>query len=69
MCRFRRPSGRYRINLITPISDNFSQQRLDPEKQFQSFAFGIVSSFLSSEQSNVHLSALISCYSSNMLMI
>ena len=46
------PSGRYRINLISPISDNFSQQRLDPEKQFQSFAFGIVSSFLSSDQSN-----------------
>ena len=41
-----------RIDLITPISDNFSQQRLDPEKQFQSFAFGIVRSFLSSERSS-----------------
>jgi hypothetical protein len=30
------------INLIDPLSDNFSQQRLDPEKQFQTFAYGIV---------------------------
>jgi len=41
-----------RINLITLISDSFSQQRLNPEKQFQSFAFGIVSFFLSSEPSS-----------------
>ncbi len=34
-----------RINLIHPSSDNFSQQRLDPEKQFESFAYGIVSYF------------------------
>jgi hypothetical protein len=36
-----------RINLIHPTSDNFSQQRLVPEKQFESFAYGIVSYFLS----------------------
>ena len=34
-----------RINLIHPSSDNFSQQRLDPEKEFESFAYGIVSYF------------------------
>jgi hypothetical protein len=28
--------------------DNFSQQRLDPEKQFESFAYGIASYSLSS---------------------
>jgi len=37
------------INLIHPPSDNFSQQRLDPEKQFENFAYGIVSLFSSSE--------------------
>ena len=31
------------INLINPLSDNFSQQRLDLDKQFQTFAYGIVS--------------------------
>ena len=36
-----------RINLIHPPSDNFSQQRLVPEKEFESFAYGIVSHFLS----------------------
>ena len=56
-----------RINLITPISDNFTQQRLDPEKQFQSFAFGIVSSCLPI-QSPI-LFTRISCYSSDMSMI
>jgi hypothetical protein len=30
------------VNLII---DNFAQQKLDPEKQFQSFAFGIVGYF------------------------
>ena len=33
------------VNLIKPLSDNFHQQRLDPEKQFESFAYGIVSHF------------------------
>jgi hypothetical protein len=33
------------INLINPLSDNFSQQRLDLDKQFQAFAYGIVSPF------------------------
>jgi hypothetical protein len=28
--------------MLTCFVDNFSQQRLDPEKQFQSFSFGIV---------------------------
>jgi len=36
-----------RINLIHPSSDNISQQRLVPEKEFESFAYGIVSHFLS----------------------
>jgi len=35
-------------NLINLLTDNFLQQRLDPEKQFQSFAHGIVSRLSSS---------------------
>jgi hypothetical protein len=34
-----------RINLIHPSSDNFSQRRLDPEKEFESFSYGIVGHF------------------------
>jgi len=33
------------VNVIDPLSDNFSQQRLDLDKQFQTFAYGIVSPF------------------------
>jgi hypothetical protein len=34
-----------RTNLMDLLLDNFSQQRLDPEKLFQTFAYGIVSRF------------------------
>jgi len=53
-------------NLIDPLSDNFSQQRLDPEKQFQTFAYGIVSRF-----SPLGRSCLLTRHfcSSNMFMI
>jgi hypothetical protein len=37
-------TARY-LSLINPLSDIFSQQRLDPEKQFQTFTYGIVSYF------------------------
>jgi len=33
------------VNLIKPLSGNFRQQRLDLEKQFEGFAYGIVSHF------------------------
>jgi hypothetical protein len=51
-----------RINLIHPSSDNFSQQRLDPEKEFESFAYGIVNHFLSPKRL-CHLTCFT--YSSN----
>jgi hypothetical protein len=33
------------VNLLDQTTGNFRQQKLDPEKQFDSFAYGIVSSF------------------------
>jgi len=40
-------SATFDTHMIDPLIDNFSQQRLDPEKQFQSFAHGIVGCFAS----------------------
>jgi hypothetical protein len=59
-------SAAYHTNLTDPRSDNFSQQRLDPQKQFQTFAYGIVSRF-----SPLCRSCFLTrfFYSSNMFMI
>jgi hypothetical protein len=59
-------SAAYHTNLTDPRSDIFSQQRLDPQKQFQTFAYGIVS-----HVSSIGGSYLLTCffYSSNMFMI
>jgi hypothetical protein len=52
--------------LIDPLSDNFSQQRLDPKKHFKTFTYGIVSRF--SPIGRSCLPTRVFC-SSNMFMI